>query len=314
LILKTAKRIGYRPNLFAANLRSYRVHPSSSGWPVALIVFHTKEGPWYPNDPMLAAMRATAPGKGFQLLEYSIQSMKELRPLLKMLYARGVHGLILPSFSIIEKLEDIDWSRFSVVTCGRWDMDSLFHNVRDDPFFPVIQLWKELDARGYRRIGMAACRHPTLILDDLEREGAIASLQAREERGPSRVPPFLGLHGDVDGFLAWFAKYRPEAVVGFSDLHYSALKSAGYFVPGDCGYVSLQTTQLCGEVAGMSDAQALIGKTTMRLMDSLVRHHENGVPQEAETLLVRAVFRSGTSLPSKAEPIKLSSRQKARDY
>jgi len=300
LVLKTAKRMGYRPNMFAAALSSCRTQISPVGWPLAFLAWHKPNGSHYPSSHVGQGIRDTAKIKGFQLHEHAFRSAEELRVLLKMLYARGVQGLILYSQSEIENYAGIDWQRFSVVSTGRWDVHSRFHNVRGDSFSNVATLWNQFKARGYQRIGVALCRHSSPIMDDLEREGAIAALQAKEGRKTKQIPPFLGAHADHDGFLAWYREHRPDGLIGFGDGHYYCLKSAGYSIPRDFAFASIQGTLLPGEVAAMSDVDVDIGKTLLRMMDSLIRHHEKGVPEQPETLLIRSTFLPGTSLPSKA--------------
>ncbi len=298
LIIKAAEKMGYRANLYAASLRSYRKHPSSAGWPLALLTFKLENGAWYPVEPVLVAIRRTASEKGFLLLQQTIRSPKDLWPTLKTLYARGVYGLIIPSFSHIETNSEVDWSRFSVVSCGRWDTSSRFHNVREDPFSSLLAMWNEVSSRGYKRIGVVACRHPNVIVDDLEREGSIAALQARLTSPAEIVPPFLGGHVDVVGFLAWFEKHRPDVVIGFGEHHYQALINRGISVPRDCAFACLQAVS-SPTVASMSLTHDTLGSMALRLMDSLIRHHETGIPLRPETLMFRAIFQPGTSLPSR---------------
>ncbi len=301
IVLKAAKRLGYRPNMFAAALSSCRTQVSPVGWPLAYLHWRTKRGTQYPLELVGQGIREKAKERGFQLHEHEFRSAEELRILLRMLYARGIQGLILYSLAEIENFAGIEWSRFSVVTSGRWDIRSRFHNVRGDSFSNIETLWNNFKARGYQRIGVAICRHPVPILDDMEREGAVAALQAREPKRTKRIPPFLGDHGDDAGFLAWFAKYRPDGVIGFGDGHYHNLLSAGYSIPRDCGYASIQGTRLPGKVAATTDVDLLIGRTLLRMMDSLIRHHEKGVPEQPETLLIRPVFEEGASLPPNSQ-------------
>ena len=299
-VLQTAERLRYRPNLFAAGLRSYRNRNSIVGWPIVVLVHHRRDGSWYPNEPLLESLRATTTqSNGFIVQEQVFHDFDELPRLSKMLFARGARGMVINSQEEIES-SGIDWSRFSVVTCGRWNAPSRFHNVRGDIFSGVTRLWKEMEKNGYEEIGAAPCRHPVPLPDDFEREGAVYAMQARLRKGIRRIPPFLGDHGDWDGFLAWFRKCRPSAVIGFSDIHYEALKGAGCCIPDECAYASMQGTRFFGEVAGCAETQSTMGKRILRLMDGLIRHHEMGVPEYPETMLVAPDFLSGASLPAKA--------------
>jgi LacI family transcriptional regulator len=297
-ILRKAAELGYRPNLFAARLRSQRREQAGAGFPIAMLVWRT-EGAEYPIEPIRNSVRATAAERGFQLEETGFAEPKELRALLRALFYRGVRGLILSAMAELEKWKDVDWGRFSIVTDGRWDAVPRAHNVREDVFASVALLMRELTGRGYRRIGAALCRHQAELLDDVEREGAWAGWSARM-KAEEVVPPFLGGHMDMAGFVAWYRAHRPEAVIGFSDAHYFTLKEAGVKVPREVAYVSLQATARPGEIAGVSDANTLIGKASLSLLESLIRHNDAGLPEEPHTLLVRPMFVEGASLPAGA--------------
>jgi LacI family transcriptional regulator len=300
-ILRKAAELGYRPNLHAARLRSQRKDQISAGYPIALLMWHTN-GACYPIDPTTAVIRETAMDRGFQLEQAAFREPRELRPLLRSLFHRGVRGLVLSSLAELERWTDVDWSRFSIVTCGRWDTVPATHNVREDVFASVTMLARELAERGYRRVGAALCRHTTPLLDDLEREGAWAGWCARQD-GLEKVPPFLGGHRDEAGFVEWARTWRPDAVIGFADSHYFLLKEAGFRVPRDLAYVSLQATARPGEIASLTDAHPPIGRASLSLLESLIRHNDSGLPVEPQTLLVRTRFAEGASLPEKARGI-----------
>ncbi len=294
-VLHAAQKLGYQPNRFAPGLRAYRNQQSTRGWPVAVFVTPRPDGAWYPNEPLLAGLRERVQAGGFTIEEHSLHDFDDLPEITKVFFAGGVRGIVMHSQTAIENVA-VDWSRFCVVTCARWEAPSRFHTVRSDVFSGIIRLWKELENNGYEDIGVAACRHTVAVLDDFEREGAVHAMQARLPKSTRRIPVFLGGHGDIDGFLTWFKEYRPRAVIGFNDLHYRALKEAGYRIPDDCAYASIERTELVGEVAGNAEPQLTMGKKILRLMDSLIRHNETGIPGDPETLLVRPVFQPGTSL------------------
>lgn len=296
-ILRLAGEMGYRPNLHAARLRSHRGDKRAAGYAIALLVWHI-DGGWYPTDPTTDAIRSLAGDRGFQLEEATLREAKELRPRLRALFNRGVRGLILSAVKNLERWRGAELSRFSLVTCGRWDSAPGTHNVRQDVFSSVTTLAQELALRGYQRVGAALCRHATPLLDDLEREAAW--LRLGPSVGGDRVPPFLGSHDDIAGFKDWARRWKPDAVVGFSDPHYFALREAGLRVPGEVGYVSLQATQLPGEIASLSDAHPLMGSASLGLLESLIRHNDSGLPPEPQTVLVRSRFIDGPSLPKRA--------------
>ena len=235
---------------------------------------------------------------GFHLYEHEFRSSEELPRLLKSLFFKGVRGLLIGSIPGVKWPSGIDWGRFSVVTFDQMDSHPLFHSVGKDVFSMVMNTCDEVAARGYRRIGAALCRHQFRILEDDSREGALLRFQTSLAKRSHAIPPFLGEHNDESGFLEWFRQHRPDAVIAFSVFQYYALKSAGYSIPGDVAFVSLlNDPETDGEVASLSGSDCLVAKTALHLMDSLIRHHQVGMPEFPETVLVQPKFQPGRTLP-----------------
>lgn len=300
-VLRAAARVAYTPNLYAAGLRALRSRANAAGVPVAVLVRKTPGPGFYPTVEMREGIRAGVAERGFILQEHTIDEGEDIRPLLRMLWHRGVRGLIFSSRSTLERDLSADWSRFCVVTCNRWDSHSVFHSVREDSFGQVRTLWTEVAARGYRRIGFALCRHAGDLLDDLEREAALVLHQQRGARaGHAVVPPYLGAHDDGEAFLRWFRRCKPDCVVGFSAFQHHVLTDSGVRVPEDVAYASIHPGLVAGGLAGLEDATRPVGRMAARLMDSLVRHREAGRPALPETLLVRTELVPGPSLPAVA--------------
>lgn len=297
-IARAAERLGYRPNWFAARLRAQRWHRKVAGFPIALLTWHANGGV-YPVDPVREALEVASKERGFCLELLSFMQPRELRSSLRVLFYRGVRGLVMSAVPQLEQWEGVDWNRFSLVVCGRWSTVPRAHNVREDVFSAVVTVADVLAERGYKRIGAALCRHPVRVLDDVEREGAWAGWQARGMTDTA-VPPFLGGHMDMAGFAEWFRTHRPEAVIGFSDAHFFTLREMQVRIPRDVAYVSLQATTRPGEVAALADVNGAIGRASLSLLENLIRQGDSGLPEQPQTLLVRPAFAPGQSLPEVA--------------
>lgn len=296
-ILRAAADMGYRPNLHAAQLRSMRRDGRAIGYPIALLLWNAPGGVTYPIDPTAEAVKRTASERGFQLHLASFTKVAELRHLLRVLFHRGVRGLVMSGAVGLESSPEIDFSPFSIVTCGRWETPPVFHNVREDVFSSVASLVTDLVRRGFRRIGAALCRHDAVVLDDVEREGAWLSFLNRIQKS-QRVPAFP--HQNTAAFLEWFRQWRPDALIGFSDAHYFTLRKAGVRIPRDVAYVSLQATAHPALIAGLTDTHPMIGSSSLGLLESLIRHNDAGIPLQQQTLLLRGKIQSGKSLPASA--------------
>jgi DNA-binding LacI/PurR family transcriptional regulator len=295
-IHQVAQKLKYRRNVFAASLRTRNPEGSGHGMPLALIIHHTNDGD-YPIVSLRRGLREEGTRLGYLMEEVHLQPGEPLRPILRTLYHRGVQGLFIGHTLEASAAPTEDWNRFCVVACNRGTFTPVFHTVRASAFDVVIQAMHILHDRGYRRVGAALFRHEPPILDDTNREAAY--LWAQKHWGMDPLEPFLGSHTDQAGYLAWVRKVKPEAVLGFHVGCWYWLQTSGHPALKKIAYCCLHLENNASTlgIAGFYTPDVEIGHAAVVLMDSLIRHHDRGLPREVRESLLKRSLRDGRTLP-----------------
>lgn len=298
-IVALAGKMKYRRNVFAASLRTRSLSGSGQGMPLAVLVQRDAAGATYPILTSVRGVREECRRLGFALEEHELDPGVALRPLLRTLYHRGVQGLVLPHTMDASAVPAEEWGRFCVVSCNRGTVSPVFHTVRASAFDVVVRAMAEMQRRGYRRVGGALFRHEPAILDDANREAAF--LWAQRLHGFEPVEPHLGGHMDREAFLAWVRRTRPDALLAFHVGCLYWLRDAGCKVPGRTSFccLHLEDVPATRGVAGFFTPDVDIGKAAVLMMDSLIRHHERGMPSEVRETLLQRTWREGETLPER---------------
>lgn len=295
-----ARKLGYRRNVYAASLRGGLASGDARGMPVAVLIQQDDNGGWYPVEESLAGLRDGCAHLGFALQEHRLAFGQPLAPLIRTLYHRGVQGLFLGHSVQADALPQEKWAQFCVVVIGRGAHPPVFHSVRSSPFDVVVRAMEILRERGYRRPAAALFRHVPIILDDIAREAAFS--WTSEHFGFGQVAPFLGDHRDREGFLAWARQAKADVHLCFHTGCWHWMREAVgrlWEVP----FCGLQLGDFAAPfgLAGFRAPDAEMGEAAAGLMDSLIRHHERGIPKNVRDTLLRRVFVDGPSLPVVSE-------------
>ncbi len=294
-IEQLARELNYQPNAAGAILAGYKSGRGNRNATIAVVTHVSREELAVING-YYERVRHVAKSRGYEAEHCPFEHPAEIQPLIRQLYHRGVAGVVL---SHIRKpdinLFDYTWDNFSTVALLRTRFMCPYDLVTADAFYSMRECWWRVRERGYRRIGVALCRHLPFMEDDHYREGALAVCQNELSASETAVPPFLGLHGDEAGFLAWFRSHRPDAVIGFTLGHYWLLKSVAR-VPGKVSFVSLHTFTDKPEVSGCVRNEDLEISMAIDHIDLLIRHRHRGQPAAAREILVRPFWQEGTTL------------------
>lgn len=297
-IEETAKRMGYRPNPHAAALSS-RVHSEAThGVPLAVFRMPLRKNSnnMYPVSNIVEGIIQRAKELGYNPQIITVGDTATLSRQLRVLYNQGVQGIFLPPIGSKSVEGDIDWSPFSVVACGRYDVASPFHSVRQEIFESTRFLIKETIRRGYKRISLALLRHDTEILDDFARLGA-ASICHPGGDGTVKVH-FLPKE-DPSSFINSLKKEKPDAVIGFTIRYYYEMVKAGFKIPEKIAFAALHgaTDQWGDKITALIMPNEHAGFVAANRMDAMIRHHERGIPSIPEQISIASTWHEGTTLP-----------------
>ncbi|MEI8340642.1 MAG: LacI family DNA-binding transcriptional regulator [Verrucomicrobiota bacterium] len=298
-IQEAAKRIGYRPNPIAAALSTGSRMKAPHFMPLAILCMRLNPGGemMYPVPDFVTGITQRSVELGYRPEVIPLGSPADLPRQLKNLYNRGFQGIfIAPCGKDIMSL-GCDWSPFSVVACGRYNQISPFHTVRQEIFESTRHLLNEVIHRGYRRICLALVKHDPPIVDDFAR--AAASHICRPPGG-RKIQLFVDSPANKPAdFARWLKKEKADAVVGFSVGHYYDITNARIKVPKDVGFAALHAEQgqRLGEISGLTTPHLHLGVVAANRMDTMIRHHERGIPNIAEQIALRSGWQEGSTLP-----------------
>ncbi|MBC8011581.1 MAG: LacI family DNA-binding transcriptional regulator, partial [Burkholderiales bacterium] len=201
LSLKTRKKIHdlaalhkYRPNpLISALVKSRNLQAPEQ----TLAVLTKFSAPLFPHPErqmifcreLLLGMQAKASELGFRLEEFptNLPDSPDGVRLTQILQTRAIRGVILfPSGDLAVEHPELDWSQFAVVAGNFHTKRMWVHRTAADYSRGMEICLAELQARGYRRIGLAFSK----CLDPRLRYGCSGRFLAWREQQPEdrRVP------------------------------------------------------------------------------------------------------------------------------
>jgi DNA-binding LacI/PurR family transcriptional regulator len=292
---RVAEKLGYRPNIAASLLARHDHAHTLPTIPVALLGMGFKRKYTFAAIDFVNAFTKYATKLGFQVVEPDPADAPDLPTLLRILYSRGVRGLLINHSFDTSLITEKEASRFSFVFYGKSLTDHRFHHVGTEVFESTRLVWETTWARGYRRIGAALFRHRQDLQDDFARESAILGCEFRYKT--DHVPMFFGGHWDEKGFIEWMKEVRPDAIIGFNGAVYLTLLQAGFKVPEDVALSALHVPDTQNEVAGLYQDYDELARIAAHQLEYMIARNETGVPARPRGLLADPVFKEGRTLP-----------------
>lgn len=93
----------------------------------------------------------------------------------------------------------------------------------------------------------------------------------------------------------WITDNKPDVLVGFGDL-LAKVRSLGYSVPGDMGFVSIATGPEVSRTSGVDQNDFLIGRTAVDVLVGMIHRNEKGLPKVPILTFVNCAWREGDTL------------------
>lgn len=305
-ILRIAGEMGYRKNPLIAALMSARRSASSTTYQ-ATLAFVTR----YPGDRatffrsefggLLAGARARAQIQGYRIEEFNVHdpALTSAR-ITDILRNRGIHGAIVAPLHSIHEPVDFDWAQFSAVAIGyslhRVPVSRVSHNH----FTALTLAARECRAVGRNRLGLVL---PRRVHEKVEKRWLAALLLDQEEHPHDRVPALLQDDWDEAGFSAWFARYRPDALLCLNVTVVQEWLGRLNRTARDTAVVSLDRRPRDRGVAGIEQDYPQLGATAVDTVIGMLHRNEQGLPPKPLTLLIDGTWIAGRSLrPAATSP------------
>lgn len=299
-IVEMAEKMGYRPDPAIAMLARHRWANQNADRGVTLVYLVEKKKPGlHLQRRHLAAARQRAEERGYKLIEFDLSAYPNGTAASKVLFNRGIRGLILPAMplEVDPDLHDFQWDRFTVVSCSVGWLRTSFHIVAPDMFEGTRLAWQQAVRRGYRRIGAALFRHQPVAVDDFARLGASYAEQVELVAKKDRVPYLLCPPEDRESFLAWVKEHRPDAIISLVSANpHRWLTEAGYRIPGDIGFASLHAWPH-ETYSGVSVQTEPVARAAVDFLIAQMLDNCWGVPDAQQVLQLEPKWHEGSTLP-----------------
>lgn len=258
---------------------------------------------------------------GYRLEEVSLLP-EEMSPerVSKVLYARGIEGVLVYPFQRSPVRLDLDWGRFCGVAIGRSMAQPALHRVTASYYENVMLALHELQALGYKRIALALTTALRTRVDDAYL--AAYSLYERGLAAKDRIPVFMPEdappvekktrafldHGivyagkglEAKQVIAWLKKHRADALLCNGTPSLEELLAAGLRVPEDVGYVALDKIAEPAWVSGIDQQPERMGSAAVDLLTSHLHRHEHGVPVSPKVLTLQSRWIPGKTVRPQA--------------
>lgn len=300
-VQQAAKELGYQRNpVFAAlGSRNHRKGSSLQGMPLAWIFqcrSKDRNSPW---KPVFDAACEHARKLGFNIEPFQLDAFKSPAQARRILYARGVVGVVIEYFEDPQAVMAVDWSSFSVVACGAYSQRLPFDMVRDTNFFAGRTAYQKIWDQGYRRIGVAALHHEPAFLDDWGRVGGALAAEIELLGRLGDVPPLTCSIRDHGQVVDWLRRHRPGAVLGFPPYLYDDLVAAGCRIPEEFGFASMALfPEQVGTIAGTIHNYAELGMAAIDSIDASIRMGIRGPVERPRNWIIGPSWCHGATLPA----------------
>ncbi len=312
-IRKLADSMGYRPDAMVAALNAYRqtrqpVHYQAAlawihNWPNPKNLYNCEEF----NQYYLGACER-AHERGYNVEEFWLQEPgMTIEKLHRILKARNIQGALLAPQSESNQFLDLNYDTLSAVAFGYSMRPAVLHLVTNHHIHTMNLLLEKAITFGYRRIGLCI---PHDWSAKVEHAWHSALLLFQEERPElPRVPVFWDNYEDTE-LIEWIRKNDVDVVISFNDA-VERIKTAGYKVPTDIGFLSPFLNKGETYLAGVHQNDRLIGYKAVDMVIDMLHRGETGIPDTPVRMLVEGVWFPGETLPDRNQiPKRRSSPKK----
>jgi DNA-binding LacI/PurR family transcriptional regulator len=226
--------------------------------------------------------------------------------LMRMLQARGIGGAVV----LIHVAQDpfthnvlaprtntaslpLDFARLATAALGGKFSEPSPHFATNDQYAAGRLVGERLLARGYQRPGVALSNYLDTVTENRFHAG-LHAVWSRHRRATS-LRSLVYRQDDTGAFLAWVREEKPDVVISYTNAALPWLKAAGFAVPHNLGFVSLDVTPADG-IAGIDQRHEEVGAAAVDLVIEQLNRDEHGLPGVPRGVLIEGVWIDGPTL------------------
>lgn len=234
---------------------------------------------------------------GFKLETFVLSGKpSEHRRLSRVLYARGVRGMIvIPRLSTNQPRLSFSWEHFAAVEIGRsiWHPRNM-HHVETSQYNKIVEAIHLLKKVGYRRVGMAV--EPTQ--NKHQRGVFYAAYLLSQMRVPmqKRLPVAAEAGGwNEKSFRAWMKSYRPDVLIVHDHVTVSRwLAKMKLRIPEDVSLFCVNAQE--SHLSGLRRDYRSMGMQAVELLSLMLRSNLLGLRKDARCWQVDECWQEGKTL------------------
>lgn len=296
-----ARRLGYVPDALLSALAAYRgrMRPSRFRGTLAWIVRSDQGYDWRTRAHFVSyfeGARVASKRHGFtlELLNVSTTRGGPAR-VAEILRARNISGLLLCPQPSANSTFSLPWQNFSAVTFGYTLVEPMLHTVAATQFRGMAATLRQMQLRGYQRIGLIlqASHHQR---SDNNYVGGFLAQQFVAGADASVPPLIVDLYANVTEIGRWFRKHKPDAIVTGDYLFLEKARELGLRVPERIGAACAVLPNLEGQLSGMCEDCFHIGEVAVDFLVAMIQRGERGVPKHPQRVHVEGTWVEGESL------------------
>jgi LacI family transcriptional regulator len=211
----------------------------------------------------------------------------------QILWTRNIQGLLIPPQERLCSI-DVAWHRFAAVTFGYTLVEPQLHLVSNHEYRTMWKLFAELQARGYRRLGLVNRRDHDERVD--HNWLAAYLVEQNQLHRKNRLPPLILDRWDAQAFLTWFMAHRPDAIVTRLPEVLACLRAAGLRIPADVGVAFHSLDEGRKGLSGMKKNSFQIGVMAVDFLVDMLHRNERGIPAIPYRLMVEGSWCEGKTV------------------
>lgn len=308
-VQKIAKKLGYHPDPALSALAAYRSDKKPSKTYGIIGFINTIEDflplrnqrLWF--DDYLTGLKNQCQhyGYDFEVFPVSLNNRTKQKQLSRILYNKGVNGLVVGPFKDKTTSIDLDWSKFSVVATSVTNENSGIPYASNDYFDNLAVVSENLLKLGYQRIAFVQASNVEKRLGYRWVAAYLRETYRWEKDAKRFLPPYLmdpiNNHDDPTEFAQWLEQNKPDVIITSYQLLFAYwLKILNKRVPQDIGLVGLQIESNQKGFSGIAQNTEYCGQLIINLLHSKLLRREMGLPEINYNINVQSKWIPGSMI------------------
>lgn len=212
-----------------------------------------------------------------------------------VLRARNISGVIVMPFEHPQDWPDLAWDHLSAVRMFNPLCHPFLHSVSADHHQLLLHGLERVSRLGYHRVGLFVRRATEARIHG--KWSAAFHVYQKSIPDHDCIPPLKFDEFEPASFMAWFRRYRPDAIMGHHVAALDCLKTHEVRVPTDVGFINLNVRQEIRPCAGLDLRPEILGAAAADAVIAQINRNERGVPTTPHTIQIEGSWIDGPTLP-----------------